>query len=72
MIIFKFRNIYMNKIDKNIDLISKMLYEDNKDITYISRWMRMSAKVFIKVMNRWLRTKKMNKIIKINNQNSRL
>ena len=25
-----------------------MLYKENKDITYISRWMRMPIKIFIK------------------------
>ena len=60
----KFRSIYTNKIDKNIDLINKMLYEENKDITYISRWIRIAAKLFIK---QWigiffgLRTEEMNK-----------
>ena len=49
----KFRSIYMNKIDKKIDLMNKMLYEENKDITYISRWMRIPAKVFTKAKNRY-------------------
>ena len=37
IITLKFRNIYINIIVKNIDLINKMLCEENKDITYISR-----------------------------------
>ena len=49
----KFRSIYMNKIDKNIDLISKMLNDDNKDIVYVSRWMRIPPKTFIKLMNKY-------------------
>ena len=32
MITSKFRSIYMNKIDKNIDLINKMLYEEKKTL----------------------------------------
>ena len=47
----KIWSIYMNKIDNNIDLINKMLYEEKKDITYIFRWMRIPAKIFIKAMN---------------------
>ena len=65
----------MNKIDKNIDLINKMLYEENKDITYISRWMRIPAKVFIKAMNRynfWVKNRRNEQITKINNQINRL
>ena len=59
-----FRFIYMNKIYKNIDSISKMIYEENKDIAYISRWMNIPTNVFIK---KWigiffgLRTEEMNK-----------
>ena len=71
----KFRSIYMNKIDKNIDLINKMLYEENKDITYISRWMRIPVKVFIKAMNRynfWVKNRRNEQIIKINNHINRL
>ena len=58
----KYRSIYTNEIDKTIDLINKMLYEEKKDITYISRWMRKPAKIFIKAMNRFgLRTEELNK-----------
>ena len=56
----KFRSIYKNKIDKNIDLINKMLNDDNKDIVYVSRWMRIPQKFFIKLMNRyydWIKNK---------------
>ena len=46
-----------------------MLYEENKDITYISRWMRKPVKVFIKTMNRFgLRTEQMNKWTNIENK----
>ena len=71
----KFRSIYMNKIDKNIDLIKKMLYGDKKDITYISKWLRIPTKIFIKAMNRynlWVNNRRNEQIIKINNQINRL
>ena len=65
----------MNKIDKSFDLINKMLYEENKDTTYISRWMRIPTKVFIKVMNRYIfliKNRRNEQIMKINNQINRL
>ena len=71
----KFRSIYMNKIDKNIDLISKMLNDDNKDIVYVSRWMRIPPKTFIKLMNKyydWIKNKQNKQKLKIANQIDRL
>ena len=41
-----------------------MLYEENKEITYISRWVRISAMVFIKELIGLIfeeRTEEMNK-----------
>ena len=51
MILTKFKSIKMNKIDQNIDIISKMLIDDNKYVDYVSRWMRVHPKTFIKLMN---------------------
>ena len=65
----------MNKIDKNIDLISKMLNDDNKDIVYVSRWMRIPPKTFIKLMNKyydWIKNKQNKQKLKIANQIDRL
>ena len=30
----KFRNKYMLRIDKNIDVINKLLYEENKEVQF--------------------------------------
>ena len=52
-----------------------MLYEENKDITYISRWMRITEKVSIKAMNMynfWVRNRRNEQIMKINSQINRL
>ena len=56
-----FRIIYMNKIDKIIYLISKILYEESEDIIYISRWIRIPVKIFVKAINRhnlWVKNRK--------------
>ena len=47
-----FRNRHMRKIERNIDIISKLLYEDKKDAEYVAKWMRIPRKIFIK----WLKT----------------
>ena len=47
-----FRNRHMRKIEKHIDIISKLLYEDKKDAEYVAKWMRIPWKIFIK----WLKT----------------
>ena len=47
-----FRNRHMRKIERNIDIISKLLYEDKKDAEYVAKWMRIPWKIFIK----WLKT----------------
>ena len=43
-----FRNKHMQKIDKNIDIISKLFYEEKRDVQYIAKWMRIPVKVFAK------------------------
>ena len=43
-----FRNRHMRKIERNIDIISKLLYEDKKDAENAAKWMRIPWKIFIK------------------------
>ena len=43
-----FRNKHMQKIDKNIDIISKLFYEEKRDVQYLAKWMRIPVKVFAK------------------------
>ena len=43
-----FRNKHMQKIDKNIDIISKLFYEEKRDVLYLAKRMRISVKVFAK------------------------
>ena len=42
---------YMNKINNNIDIINKLIYEEKRDFTYIVKWLRIPIKTFIKSMN---------------------
>ena len=48
-----FRSNQMNKIENNIEIIHKMFYEENKDIDYISNWLRIPIKKFIRCMSRY-------------------
>ena len=41
----------MKKIDSDIDIIRKMLFEEKKDFQYVSKWMRMLVKLFITSIN---------------------
>ena len=43
----------MSKIENNIEIIKKMIYEENKDIDYVSKWLRIPIKKFILCMNRY-------------------
>ena len=48
-----FRSNQMSKIENNIEIIQKMIYEENKDIDYVSKWRRIPIKKFILCMNRY-------------------
>ena len=48
-----FRSNQMSKIENNIEIIHKMFYEENKDIDYISKWLRIPIKKFIRCMSRY-------------------
>ena len=70
-----FRNKYLVKIDKNIDIINKMLYDDNKNIQFVAKWMRIHSKIFIKSMNsyrNWVIHKSVQLKIKKDNRVKRL
>ena len=58
-----FRSKHMNKIEKNIEVIQKMIFEDKKDIDFISKWLRIPTKKFISCINKfnkWNKCKKKN------------
>ena len=48
-----FRSNQMSKIENNIEIIHKMFYKENKDIDYISKWLRIPIKKFIRCMSRY-------------------
>ena len=43
----------MSKIENKIEIIQRMIYEENKDIDYVSKWLRIPIKKFILCMNRY-------------------
>ena len=46
---------HMNKIDNNIDIINKLIYEEKRDFTYIVKRLRIPIKTFIKSMNKYIK-----------------
>ena len=48
-----FRCNHVQKIESNIDIISNMLFEEKKDIRYVSKWIRMPVKLFITSINKY-------------------
>ena len=48
-----FRNKYMKKIDQNIDLINKLMYEEKRDLVFIAKLLRIPLKKFVKSLNRY-------------------
>ena len=50
-----FRNRYMQKIENNIDIINKLLYDDNKSIMFVAKWMRIPFRIFVKHLKQYLR-----------------
>ena len=42
---FKSRN--MKKIDSNIEIINKMIFENHWDGDNVAKWLRISSKIFI-------------------------
>ena len=39
----------MSKIENSVEIIQKMIYEENKDIDYVSKWLRIPIKSLIYV-----------------------
>ena len=50
-----FRNRYIQKIENNIDIINKLLYDDNESIMFVAKWMRISFRIFVKHLKQYLR-----------------
>ena len=66
-----FRNKYMLRIDKSIDVINKLLYEENKEVQFIEKWIRISLKIFVRSMKsytKWIENKSFESRIRLNNR----
>ena len=64
----KFRSKYMRRIDKNIDVINKLFYEENKEVQFIAKWMRIPLKIFVRSMKsytKWIENKSFESRIKL-------
>ena len=52
---FKSRN--MKKIDSNIEIINKMLFEDHRYVDYVAKWLRVTSKIFnrsMRIYKEWI------------------
>ena len=70
-----FRNRYMQKIENNIGIINKLLYDDNKSIMFFAKWMRIPFRIFVKHLKQYLRWIDANSIesnVKTNNKIERI
>ena len=59
-----FRNSWMKRLHNNIDIIKKMLFEDNRSVVYVSKWIRIAYPVFIRSLRKYLEWESSNKKIK--------
>ena len=50
-----FRNRYMQKIENNIGIINKLLYDDNKSIMFAAKWISIPFRIFVKHFKQYLR-----------------
>ena len=48
-----FKSWNMKKIDSNIEIINKMLFEDHWYVYYVSKWLRIPSKIFIRPMRKY-------------------
>jgi len=55
-IVNSFRSTALAKIDANIDIIERMLFEDNWSIEYVSRWLMIPSKMFIRYLQRYFKS----------------
>ena len=51
---FKSRN--MKKIDLNIEIINKILFEDHRIVDYVAKWLRVTSKInrSMRIYKEWI------------------
>ena len=59
----------MQKIENNIDIINKLLYDDKKNIQFVVKWMRITFRIFVKHFKQYLRRIDANKKSNSKNDN---
>ena len=51
----------MKRFHNNIDIIKKMLFEENKSFIYVAKWMRISDLVFVRLLKKYIEWESNNK-----------
>ena len=49
-----YRSNYMKRFHNNIDIIKKMLFEENKSVIYAAKWIRISYLVFMRLLKNYI------------------
>ena len=57
-----FRSNYTKRFHNNVDIIKKMLFEENKSINYVAKWIRIAYPIFLRLIRKYLIWESNNKI----------
>ena len=57
-----FRSNYAKRFHNNVDIIKKMLFEENKSINYVAKWIRIAYPIFLRLIRKYLIWESNNKI----------
>ena len=52
---YRFRSTRFNKIHSNISIIERMLFEENRSIKYVAKWLRIPAKTIISTLRAYFK-----------------
>ena len=51
----------MKRFHNNIDIIKKMLFEENKSVIYVAKWIRISYIIFVRLLKKYIEWESNNK-----------
>ena len=57
----RFRSTKLNEIHSNLSIIERMLFEENKSIKYVAKWLRIPAKSIMSILRTYFKALKRNK-----------
>ena len=51
----RFRSTKLNEIHANLSIIERMLFEENKSIKYVAKWLRIPAKSIMSTLRTYFK-----------------